>query len=217
MTTTRSKASSSSSQGEITDCQIRTMIKSNDPDWQNYPEIFHTIGNGSKGKLKVQFYPVALATNQDGVRYLSDALLNKVLPSWKAYLNQRTQFNPRHDMWRSGWSDWLTKEKDKLRGLNLSWPSKHASDIIQNMGDPKAPTERLKVPDSAQNNAQKKNTNGRGSKRAYPDEDTRHGVPNKRSTRLLERSNGLKGSKTSVDSNCSDKEMVLFKIKASSS
>ncbi|KAJ5560157.1 hypothetical protein N7513_002556 [Penicillium frequentans] len=217
MATTRSKASSSMSQCEITDCQIRTMIKSNDPDWQNYPEIFHTIGNGSKGTLKVQFYPVALATNQDGVRYLSDALLNKVLPPWKAYLNQRRQFNRRHNMWKSGWSDWLIKETDKLRGLNLSWPSKHASDIIQNMGNPKTPTERLKAPDSTQNNAKKKNTNGRGSKRAYPDEDTRHGVPNKRSSRLLERSNGLRGPKVSVESICSDEEMVVSQSKASSS
>ncbi|KAJ5813827.1 uncharacterized protein N7503_000577 [Penicillium pulvis] len=217
MATTRLKASSSMSQCEITDRQIRTMIKSNDSDWQKYPEIFHTTGNGSKGTLKVQFYPVALATNPDGVRYLSDALLNKVLPPWKAYLTQRRQLNPRHNIWKSGWSDWLIKEKDKLKGLNLSWPSKHASDIIQSMGNPKTPTERLKAPDSTQNDAQKKNANGRGSKRAYPDEDTQHDVPNKRSTRLQERSNGLRSSKTSVESNCSDEEMVFTQSQEPSS
>lgn len=218
MATARSRASSPRRQGDanspqITDCQIRTMIKSKDPDWSNHPEVFHTTGGGWKGKLKVQFYPVALATNPDGVRYLSNEILNKVLPPWKEYLSQRKALSYRHNIWMDDWSDWMKKEKDKLRGLKLSWPSKHVSDVIQDMGDPKAPTERLKGP----NITQKEKTNGRGTKRAHPDEDTRHGVPNKRPTRLLERSNGSRGSKTSGESICSDEEMVLSQSKGSSS
>ncbi|KAJ6002942.1 hypothetical protein N7451_005489 [Penicillium sp. IBT 35674x] len=73
------------------------------------------------------------------------------------------------------------------------------------MGDPKAPTERLKGP----NNAQKKTTDGRGTKRTYPDEDTRHCVPNKRSTRLLERSNGFRDSKAWIESTRSLVELAL--------
>jgi len=220
MANTRSKASSSGSQDDadspqITDCEIRTIIKYEDSCWRKLPEVFYVNGGIWQSQLKVPFYPVALATNPDGVRYLSDARLDEVVPLWKGYLSLRRPrlLSKSQDKWKSGWNDWLKKEKAKLKGLGLSWPSTHVPHLIQDMGDPKAPTEGLK--DS--NDEHKGSTDGRGTKRAYPDEDIRHNVPNKRSTRLLRRSNGLRDSETSDPSIHNDEEMVLSQSEASSS
>ncbi|KAJ6088479.1 hypothetical protein N7486_009740 [Penicillium sp. IBT 16267x] len=214
MATTRSKVRPPENQAnadstQITDHQIRTIIKSQHPSWRSYPEVFYTTGGVWNGKLKVPFYPVVLATNQNGIRYLSDACLEQALPRWKDYLNPKraAKLPRRQDIWNSAWYDWVKKENEKLKGLGLSWPSKHVPALIQNMGDPQAPTERLIA----------SNRHDRGSKRVYPDEDIRSTVPNKRSTGPLERPNGLGESGISFESVLSDEEMGLVPSEAPSS
>lgn len=131
------------------DCEIRSLIKKDKTIRRQHPEIFYKEGNWN-GRVRIQYWPVALATNSHGVRYLSNTDLDEPFPDWKEYVRVE---NPKSTPSRSveytnPWKNWLAKERKKLTELGLPWPSQHNAASVKDLGEKKMLSEKL-VPDSA--------------------------------------------------------------------
>lgn len=80
-------------------------------------------GNGIYvGRVLPSHYHIALATDDQGYRYLSDARLNETIPLWEKFLVGEKIFSPRMRKFQDGWNEWCMREEKKVRKLHNSWP-----------------------------------------------------------------------------------------------
>ncbi|KAJ5946201.1 hypothetical protein N7454_003040 [Penicillium verhagenii] len=192
----RSKRASSISKGDtmpqISDVDIRLVIKSKPKSLRarEYPSVFYNNGGHWQGCIRPQFFPVALATSSDGVRFLSDGHLDEVMPMWRDHLsNEQPKPLPgSKKKLQELWMNWIGREKRKLFDLGLTWPSQHDPERVSDMGD-ETRLDRLVPPSAvppsdlpaqgAQTGAQKSTPN----KRSRPDDNVEpSSMPSKRAT-----------------------------------
>ncbi|KAJ5919047.1 hypothetical protein N7466_009990 [Penicillium verhagenii] len=177
---------------QISDVKIRLLIvnKSKSFRAREHPSIFYNNGGHWQGCIRPQFFPIALATSSEGVRFLSDECLDAVMPMWRNYLSS-TQPKPLpggKKKLQDLWMNWIGREKDKLIDLGLTWPSQHDPEQIFDMGD-ETRLDRLVPPSLVPpsglpaQGAQIRDQKSTPKKRSRPDENVEpSSMPNKRAT-----------------------------------
>jgi hypothetical protein len=100
------------------------MLKNWRPEKNKHPRVFHSR---KPGYVKVPYWPVALATDELGYRYLSDGTLDSILPQWRALLVPDRNVIQKYCIawWNISkvWSAWLLSEQEKLKSLHKPWPA----------------------------------------------------------------------------------------------
>ncbi|KAJ5288833.1 hypothetical protein N7478_001863 [Penicillium angulare] len=127
---------------EIPDCVLREIMERNQPDEKKeLPEVFNLQGGPHIGRVRPPYWSVALATQPSGHRYLSDAVLDEILPFWKELLNGDSSRTVKYYMekWqglKSKFEAWMEKEKSKLQQKGIKdWPASYSKQP-DNMGSP---------------------------------------------------------------------------------
>ncbi|KAJ5623126.1 hypothetical protein N7490_011731 [Penicillium lividum] len=120
----------------LSDCEVRKIMQRNG---EHEKET-----GGRPGKVRPPYWPVALATDEQSRRYLSDEELDAIFPRWDRILTNPTQSAHNRRTW-SGLGEalraWVKVEKAKsVRNGIRSWPTP-ASRHDGEMGDPKAPSQ----------------------------------------------------------------------------
>ncbi|KAJ5377442.1 uncharacterized protein N7496_004851 [Penicillium cataractarum] len=119
----------------LPDCAIRQIMQRNlAEEKRKCPVVFSTC---KPYNVKVPYWPVALATDELGYRYLSEETLDSVLPVWRALLASSPEVMCKYRRtWQyvaTKWAAWIHAEKEKLKSLNMEWPASWR-DHGQNMG-----------------------------------------------------------------------------------
>ncbi|KAJ5613766.1 hypothetical protein N7528_007420 [Penicillium herquei] len=117
---------------DIPDCEIREIMARNDAtEKKTYPKIFNRSGGKGVGRVRPPYWPVALASDENGYRYLSDEVLDAILPKWRliidldrvtlrTYITRWDNLQPNLEAWRSS-------EKAKLRSQRIrEWPAPYS-------------------------------------------------------------------------------------------
>jgi hypothetical protein len=95
--------------------------------------MFYSGGHPAGQVLPIH-WPVALATNDEGYRYLSDRRLNELIPDWKQLITGKVGFKNGRREWQEGWKIWRQIQEKKVRMLHNSWPSPYDLRKIQKEG-----------------------------------------------------------------------------------
>ncbi|KAJ5711052.1 hypothetical protein N7488_005208 [Penicillium malachiteum] len=117
---------------DIPDCEIREMMARNDAtEKKTYPKIFNRSGGKGIGRVRPPYWPVALASDENGYRYLSDRVLDVILPKWRSIIDLdritlRT-YIIKWDNLQSNLEAWRSSEKAKLRSQRIrEWPAPYS-------------------------------------------------------------------------------------------
>lgn len=76
------------------------ILRNNATEKSLHKEIFHPYGS-SKGRLKAPYWPVALAADAMGKRYLSDEVLESAIGNWQT-LYDAVILGRRISNWKQG-------------------------------------------------------------------------------------------------------------------
>ncbi|KAJ5116200.1 hypothetical protein N7456_000548 [Penicillium angulare] len=132
---------------DFPDSVLREIMQRNQPDEKkDLPGVFNSYGGSHIGRVRPPYWPVALATQPSGHRYLSDALLNQILPFWEELLKENNSRTVKYYMekWqhlKPEFENWMQKEKFKLRRKGITdWPAPY-SGLPENMGSAESPSD----------------------------------------------------------------------------
>ncbi|KAJ6031484.1 hypothetical protein N7540_002216 [Penicillium herquei] len=139
---------------DMPDCDVRDIMASNDAvEKRNYPTVFNARGGKYQGRVRPPYWPVALASDENGYRYLSDEVLEDILPGWRSIIDADKKYLIHY-----------TRKWDKLY---RAW--RHGDDYDN---EDKA----IKVDKSSKNNTPKRSTR-LGSSQRDPTTSSRSGSP----------------------------------------
>ncbi|KAF7519923.1 hypothetical protein PCG10_009691 [Penicillium crustosum] len=117
---------------------------------KKHPDVFYLTGWVS-WTVRSPYWNVALATDDQGNRLLSDEVLDRVLPKWRQILTGETIPTPKYgvvDSFRS----WLAREEKKASDLGKPWPNtpiKNVPSISEpKFESPRTPEPYYRPPDS---------------------------------------------------------------------
>ncbi|KAJ5435001.1 hypothetical protein N7491_005596 [Penicillium cf. griseofulvum] len=97
------------------------MIRGDKKGMRKHPDVFYVTGSVA-WTVRSPYWNVALATDEDGNRFLSDDILDEVLPKWRQILHGETIPTPRYGVVDS-FRLWLASEEKKANDLGKPWPS----------------------------------------------------------------------------------------------
>ncbi|CAG8892456.1 unnamed protein product [Penicillium egyptiacum] len=104
------------------DYDMRDVMTRGDKDaMKKHADVFYVTGYVA-WTVRSPYWNVALATDDEGNRLLSDDVLDKVLPKWRQILAGETIPTPKYgvvDSFRS----WLAREEKKAIDLGRPWPN----------------------------------------------------------------------------------------------
>ncbi|CAI7603408.1 unnamed protein product [Penicillium discolor] len=104
------------------DHDMRDVMTRGDKDaMKKHPDVFYVTGYVA-WTVRSPYWNIALATDDQGNRLLSDDVLDKVLPKWRQILTGETIPTPKYgvvDSFRS----WLASEEKKASDLGKPWPN----------------------------------------------------------------------------------------------
>ncbi|EKV06297.1 hypothetical protein Pdw03_3462 [Penicillium digitatum] len=104
------------------DYDMRGVMTRGDKDaMRKHTDVFYVTGSVA-WTVRSPYWNVALATDDEGNRILSDDVLDKVLPKWRQILTGETIPTPKYgvvDSFRS----WLVREEKKASDLGKPWPN----------------------------------------------------------------------------------------------
>ncbi|KAJ5738550.1 hypothetical protein N7493_001705 [Penicillium malachiteum] len=130
----RTRASPTTNMGiaDIPDCEIREIMARNEAmEKKTYPKIFNRTGGRGIGRVRPPYWPVALASDENGYRYLSDRVLDAILPKWRSIIDlDRSILRSYFIKWdnlQSNLEAWRSSEKAKLRSQRIrEWPAPYS-------------------------------------------------------------------------------------------
>ncbi|KAJ5383887.1 hypothetical protein N7517_001798 [Penicillium concentricum] len=96
------------------------MIRGDKNAMRKNHEVFYVTGSVA-WTVRSPYWNVALATDDEGNRYLSDDVLDEVLPKWRQILTGETIPTPKYGVVDS-FRLWLASEEKKASDLGKSWP-----------------------------------------------------------------------------------------------
>lgn len=96
-------------------------------------DMFYSGGHVA-GQVLPTHWPVALATNDEGYRYLSDRRLNELIPDWKQLITGKKRFKNGGREWQEGWKSWRQSQEKKVQMLHNSWPGPYDLKKVQKEG-----------------------------------------------------------------------------------
>ncbi|CAG7956569.1 unnamed protein product [Penicillium nalgiovense] len=103
------------------DYDMRDVMTRGDKDaMKKHADVFYITGYVA-WTVRSPYWNIALATDDKGNRFLSDDVLDKVLPKWRQILTGETIPTPKYgvvDSFRS----WLASEEKKANDLGKPWP-----------------------------------------------------------------------------------------------
>lgn len=103
------------------DFDMRDVMTRGDKDaMRQHQDVFYVTGSVA-WTVRSPYWNVALATDDEGNRILSDEVLDRVLPKWRQILTGETIPTPKYgvvDSFRS----WLASEEKKACDLGKPWP-----------------------------------------------------------------------------------------------
>lgn len=131
------------------DHDMRDVMTRGDKDaMKKHTDVFYVTGYVA-WTVRSPYWNVALATDDQGNRLLSDDVLDRVLPKWRQILTGETIPTPKYgvvDSFRS----WLASEEKKASYLGKPWPNtpiKNVSSASEpNFGSPKTPEPYSRFP-----------------------------------------------------------------------
>ncbi|KAJ6151989.1 hypothetical protein N7497_006308 [Penicillium chrysogenum] len=104
------------------DYDMRDVMARGDKDaMKKHADVFYITGYVA-WTVRSPYWNIALATDDEGNRFLSDDVLDKVLPKWRQILTGETIPTPKYgvvDSFRS----WLASEERKANNLGKPWPN----------------------------------------------------------------------------------------------
>lgn len=128
----------------LPDCKIRkVMQRYNVKEKNRYPDIFKTKIHEGRPKIYPPYWPVALATDDQGRRYLSDENLDFLFPKWRSILTRNVVGNQARFWYnlRPEFNEWVAREKSKLKKIGIEhWPSPYFRKDGE-MGNPGSPSQ----------------------------------------------------------------------------
>ncbi|KAJ5726173.1 uncharacterized protein N7483_007530 [Penicillium malachiteum] len=131
---------------DMPDCDVRDIMASNDaPERRNYPKVFNARGGKYQGRVRPPYWPVALASDENGYRYLSGEVLDDILPGWRLIIDidkkYLTHYTIKWDNLLSSLKAWRSSEKEKLRLRGIrEWPAPYSGQNVGH-GHPDSPSE----------------------------------------------------------------------------
>ncbi|KAJ6188360.1 hypothetical protein N7519_003268 [Penicillium mononematosum] len=103
------------------DYDMRDVMTRGDKEaMKKHADVFYITGYVA-WTVRSPYWNIALATDDEGNRFLSDDVLDKVLPKWRQILTGETIPTPKYgvvDSFRS----WLASEEKKANDLGKPWP-----------------------------------------------------------------------------------------------
>ncbi|OQE46831.1 hypothetical protein PENCOP_c001G01256 [Penicillium coprophilum] len=97
------------------------MIRGDKSAMRKNQDVFYVTGSVA-WTVRSPYWNVALATDDDGNRYLSDDVLDEVLPKWRQILTGETVPTAKYGVVDS-FRLWLASEEKKASDLGKIWPS----------------------------------------------------------------------------------------------
>ncbi|KAJ6157502.1 hypothetical protein N7470_005094 [Penicillium chermesinum] len=142
----------------LPDCAIREIIAQGSvAAYRCHPSIF-ARSEDNTFQVEPAYWPVALATDARGHRYLPDHLLDTILPSWRALMNLDLKaISIRGSKQAEEWMrensgrliEWVEKEKAKVKSCGIrDWPPPYASPV-DGMGSPYSQSEKMEAETAA--------------------------------------------------------------------
>ncbi|KGO42981.1 hypothetical protein PEXP_027300 [Penicillium expansum] len=119
------------------------MTRGDKDEMRKHTDVFYVTGSVA-WTVRSPYWNVALATDGEGNRILSDDVLDKVLPKWRQILTGETIPTPKYgvvDSFRS----WLASEEKKATDLGKSWPNRHVN-AVYSVSKPKFVSPRTPEP-----------------------------------------------------------------------
>lgn len=126
------------------DYYMRDVMARGDKDaMKKQPDVFYVTGYVA-WTVRSPYWNVALATDDQGNRLLSDDVLDKVLPKWRQILTGETIPTSKYgvvDSFRS----WLASEEKKASDLGKPWPNTPIKNV-SSVSEPKFVSPRTPEP-----------------------------------------------------------------------
>jgi hypothetical protein len=101
---------------------MRDVMRLSDKEaMREHPDVFYVTGNIA-WTVRAPYWHVALASDAEGNRFLSDDNLDRALPKWKLILNGERIPTQRYPMAAEFFSEWLAVERQKAYHFGKPWP-----------------------------------------------------------------------------------------------
>ena len=111
----------------LSDTEIRDLMKKLSKDERrNCKSIFNV--KTVHGNVLPPHYSIALATDEQENRFLSDEKLDEILPFWKKLLVGTKSLPSKDPQAKRIWRDWRKNESKKLKLLGRPWPLEYKTE-----------------------------------------------------------------------------------------
>ncbi|KAJ5453702.1 uncharacterized protein N7458_004658 [Penicillium daleae] len=95
-----------------------------------YPKVFY-VGGHWVGRVRPQYFPIALKSNDLGIRYVPDNVLDELIPEWREYMNGKLlPINSR--TFDDAWLAWCARERQKYAVNRVPFPKPRSSSAPSN-------------------------------------------------------------------------------------
>lgn len=111
------------------------MTRGDRAEMRNHQDVFYVTGSVA-WTVKSPYWNIALATDDAGDRYLSNAILDRVLPKWRHILNGDKVPAARYGV-SDSFRAWLASERQKALTLGKPWPEKPTK-IVSSASKPRS-------------------------------------------------------------------------------
>ncbi|KAJ5371267.1 uncharacterized protein N7496_007359 [Penicillium cataractarum] len=96
-------------------------LKTNDPQKKKaFPTVFYTGGHWA-GRVRPQYFEFALMTDLKSVRYVSDEVLDKLIPEWREYMNGKS-FPSNAKAHEASFRAWCVRERAQYEANGVPFP-----------------------------------------------------------------------------------------------
>ncbi|KAJ5690668.1 hypothetical protein N7462_005060 [Penicillium macrosclerotiorum] len=120
----------------VPDAELRDVMRRNDPnEKRTYPAVFYTSGHSSM-RVRPPYWRVALESDYQAVRYLSDELLDELIEHWRGYMNGRDLPTSYREE-QKNWLQWCRFEREKYMQNGVPYPEGYA--VLGPVKEPMAP------------------------------------------------------------------------------
>lgn len=96
-------------------------LKTNDlQKKKSFPTVFYTGGHWA-GRVRPQYFEFALMTDLKSVRYVSDEVLDKLIPEWREYMNGKS-FPSNAKAHEASFRAWCIRERAQYEANGVPFP-----------------------------------------------------------------------------------------------
>ncbi|OOQ88453.1 hypothetical protein PEBR_12201 [Penicillium brasilianum] len=101
--------------------ELFEVLKTNDPQKKRaFPDVFYTSGHWS-GRVRPKYFNLALMANFNSVRYVSDEVLDELIPEWRKYMNGKS-FPSNAKAHEATFRAWCIRERMQYEANGVPFP-----------------------------------------------------------------------------------------------